>query len=195
MVLNYNAVTTALKQGFIAASSKLHSYAYMYIFIIFLVLVLPLIPPTHTYLWVCCSCTCTVHPSHWLIIVCSPSSSVAVRDENKDEDSDDDNKENEVPQWHLPYAHTYMYCHTEIWLYAHVLLSNSSCCTHRTCMCTCVCSLVVWEFCLLYLFSRLHVQCRYPIEIVGILIIAGIPWADWEFGITQMYAKGVISVQ
>ena len=45
-----------------------------------------------------------------LIVYCSLlSSSAAVRDENKDEDSDDDNKENEVPQWHLPYMHTYMY--------------------------------------------------------------------------------------
>ena len=49
----------------------------------------------------------SVCPSATDCLLFSPSSSVAVRDENKDEDSDDDNKENEVPQYDFPYTYTH----------------------------------------------------------------------------------------
>ena len=53
----------------------------------------------------------SVCPSATDCLLFSPSSSVAVRDENKDEDSDDDNKENEVPQYDFPYTHTHILLH------------------------------------------------------------------------------------
>ena len=160
MVLNYNAVTTALNKDychFIKAT-----FVCMHVHIHNILSSGLSINPPYTCIPVSVLLTymyrVSIHPSHRLIIVLSPSSSVAVRDENKDEDSDDDNKENEVPQWHLPYAHTYSctctviqrcdYMHmcfclillialivhvcVHVHVYAHQLCENSAYCTCKS---------------------------------------------------------------